>query len=326
MSFHSAEAVGSIHIPYQWEYANEALRISASGFVSTDIGKLARQLDNNSLWMLIGTVPTWQNIGGSGGGGNMNGPISATDNAIVRFNGLTGTLVQDSSALVDDSGSLFVPGLINGRDVGIDGYFLDMHLSDLLNPHGTTSAQIGLANVTNDAQLKRSPNDFSIFDEKTTLATTDILLIEDSASGGAKKRVQIGNLQSGPQTSFFGQNYQTAASIARTTTTSSVFQNKVTLITPSLAGTYRIGWTAVIDSAASNVVAEAQLWNATNGVVEGITQANKPSASSVFAHVGGFVESIFFESSKTFEIRFRSPNGSGTVGIQDARIELWRIS
>lgn len=50
-----------------------------------------------------------------------------------------------------------------------------------------TKTSIGLGNVTNDAQLKRSANDFSSFSHKSTPVGADVLLIEDSAASGVKK-------------------------------------------------------------------------------------------------------------------------------------------
>lgn len=53
-----------IHIPYSFTYADTLSRESAIGLDSGDIGKLSRQLDNNTLWMLISVTPvTWQGIG-----------------------------------------------------------------------------------------------------------------------------------------------------------------------------------------------------------------------------------------------------------------------
>ncbi len=46
--------------------------------------------------------------GGSGGGSGVTGPGSSTDNAIVRWDGATGTLVQNSGITVDDSNNLAV--------------------------------------------------------------------------------------------------------------------------------------------------------------------------------------------------------------------------
>lgn len=43
---------------------------------------------------------------GGGGTGNVTGPGSATDNAIARFDGTTGKLIQNSSVIIDDSGNV----------------------------------------------------------------------------------------------------------------------------------------------------------------------------------------------------------------------------
>jgi hypothetical protein len=68
------------------------------------------------------------------------------------------------------------------------------HKADVANPHATTAAQVGLGNVSNDSQLKRAAGDFATFAEKVTPVGADLLLIEDSAASGAKKKVQITNL------------------------------------------------------------------------------------------------------------------------------------
>ena len=62
MSYHSAETTGSIHYPYNWTYADQSTREGASGFIAGDIGKFARQLDDNTLWMLVATTPTWVSV------------------------------------------------------------------------------------------------------------------------------------------------------------------------------------------------------------------------------------------------------------------------
>ena len=43
---------------------------------------------------------------------------------------------------------------IDGRDISIDGSTLDSHVADTSNPHNVTKTQVGLSNVTNDAQIK----------------------------------------------------------------------------------------------------------------------------------------------------------------------------
>lgn len=56
---HSSLAYSEVHVPFSYSYANSTAREGDSGFVSGDIGKLALQTDNNTLWMLTATTPTW---------------------------------------------------------------------------------------------------------------------------------------------------------------------------------------------------------------------------------------------------------------------------
>ena len=70
MSFHKNLPVDDSHFAHAWEYADETQREGASGFDSSEVGKLARQLDNNSLWMLTSTTPTWMEITSIAGGVN----------------------------------------------------------------------------------------------------------------------------------------------------------------------------------------------------------------------------------------------------------------
>ena len=44
--------------------------------------------------------------GGGGGTGDVDGPGASTDNAIVRFDGVTGKLLQNSTAILNDAGEL----------------------------------------------------------------------------------------------------------------------------------------------------------------------------------------------------------------------------
>lgn len=64
---------------------------------------------------------------GSSGGylGDVVGPASSTDNAVVHFDSTTGKLIQDSNVIVDDTGNITVPGNVDGRDIATDGTKLD---------------------------------------------------------------------------------------------------------------------------------------------------------------------------------------------------------
>lgn len=61
----------------------------------------------------------------SNASGDVVGPASATDNAVARFDGTTGKLLQNSSVTIDDSGNIATSGTVDGRDVSADGSKLD---------------------------------------------------------------------------------------------------------------------------------------------------------------------------------------------------------
>lgn len=65
-----------------------------------------------------GTDDGWITVGSAGGGGDVVGPGSATDNAITRFDGTGGKTVQNSLVTVDDSGGMNIPA---GQTYNIDG-------------------------------------------------------------------------------------------------------------------------------------------------------------------------------------------------------------
>lgn len=93
MSLHKSLTIGDIHLPYQWSYANAAAREGATGFTSLDIGKFARQLDDNSIWMLIATTPTWTMVSSAGGvvahaSTHKGGGTDVIDNATTSLAGL----------------------------------------------------------------------------------------------------------------------------------------------------------------------------------------------------------------------------------------------
>jgi hypothetical protein len=52
---------------------------------------------------------TWEDISaGSGGSGDVTGPAASTDNAIARFDGTTGKVIQNSGPTIDDDGNMTI--------------------------------------------------------------------------------------------------------------------------------------------------------------------------------------------------------------------------
>ena len=54
---------------------------------------------------MLGLLGSLLETGGGGGSGDVVGPASSTDNAIARYDGATGKLIQNSVVIVDDSGN-----------------------------------------------------------------------------------------------------------------------------------------------------------------------------------------------------------------------------
>ena len=76
MTLHSKIGLGNQHPVHNWEYANAAARNAATGLVAGDVGKIARQLSDNTLWMLTNHSPvTWVGVGGGGGGSLLTSPL-----------------------------------------------------------------------------------------------------------------------------------------------------------------------------------------------------------------------------------------------------------
>ena len=91
-------------------------------------------------------------------------------------------------------------------------------------------------------------------------------------------------------------------------------------------GVYEIKWHAVLDDSATNQNVSAQLYNTTDAAVVGAEQIMRPTISAERREVGGFAPVTGSGATKTFAIQYKTFKTGATVGIQDARIEVIRIS
>jgi len=91
--------------------------------------------------------------------------------------------------------SIFVSGNITDGTHSKTIEVISDHIDSTSNPHSVTKAQVGLTNVTDNAQLKEN---ISSYDEKVTPADNDYLLLEDSEETGTPvKKVKKSALGSG---------------------------------------------------------------------------------------------------------------------------------
>lgn len=79
---------------------------SPEGVISADTGSLATDITNGEFYIkTTDTAATgWVKIGASAG--DVAGPGSSTDNALARFDGTTGKIIQNSNAILTDAGDL----------------------------------------------------------------------------------------------------------------------------------------------------------------------------------------------------------------------------
>lgn len=109
-----------------------------------------------------------------------------------------GTTVEISEIQSLAKGSLIVgdgSGAPSEQTVGSNDTFLvaNSGASTGIAWRSATKSDVGLSNVTDDAQLKRAAGDINSFSEKSSPASSDLVLIEDSADSNNKKKMQLGN-------------------------------------------------------------------------------------------------------------------------------------
>ncbi len=115
--------------------------------------------------------------------------IEAADYASLPVTGETGKIyvTLDDNKQYRWSGSAYVQ-ITSGAVDSVNGQTGIVVLN---------KTDVGLTNVTNDAQLKRAANDINTFTEKATPVDGDMLLIEDSADSFNKKKVNLANMIGG---------------------------------------------------------------------------------------------------------------------------------
>jgi hypothetical protein len=99
---HSQASVGARHPLHKYEYANAAARTSATGFVSTDLYTVAKQTDNDSLWLLTSTAPLWKEI--------VTSPTGSFNPNSVIYADVVGSLTDDGSNFTYGSQTLTLGG------------------------------------------------------------------------------------------------------------------------------------------------------------------------------------------------------------------------
>ena len=122
----------------------------------------------------------------------------------------------------------------------------------------------------------------------------------------------------------FGADYQFVVSNARSTTTLIAFQNKVTLATGAITGTYRLVWSCEVDNA--DKFGEVRLFNNTDAVVLDGPRIFRVKNSAERVTESGQAEIVLAGVTKDVIIQFRAQVAGQTHGIGNARIAFWRVA
>ena len=157
MSLHARETPNDgLHGPYAWIFADATARAaftvtsgwptSESDLTADDLNKWALDLDTGDAYRLVSLGPTTWMVGAiATGGGNVSGPGTSTDNAVARFNGTDGELIQNSGVIIDDSNNITGAGTINGVSITAHG---SRHGATAADPVPTATA-VELTDSTN---------------------------------------------------------------------------------------------------------------------------------------------------------------------------------
>jgi chaperonin cofactor prefoldin len=202
---------------------------------------------------------------------------------------------------------------------------IQAHIASTSNPHNVTKAQVGLGNVENlKVNLTAATNPGAGNDASqgyaagsrwlNTITDREFVCL-DAATGAALWK---------ETTPLFGNDHVMAEAASRTTTILPLFQVKLSVNTGERSGLYRLAWHCVVDNERRS--GEFRLINTTDNAVIGTTQAFEAKSSSDRIPLGGISTISLNGTAKTLEIQFRAVTVGNIQGIQDARIELFRIS
>lgn len=129
----------------------------------------------------------------------------------------------------------------------------------------------------------------------------------------------------------FGTYFQSASNEGVTVATGIVFQNKLTLTTPSLpTGTYRIGYSYEHRVSRRDRTFEIRVeldGSDTLSTERYLIPSTNPAADDSW-QVGGFAHRNLSAGSHTISIDLRkvTNNADFTISIRRARLEIWRVS
>jgi predicted outer membrane repeat protein len=84
------------------------------------------------------------------GSGGVTGPAVSTDNAIARYDGTSGSVIKNSSALVQDGGAIQTQGFVGKKEIDDAVVIPDKHY---MVATGLTITTTGSIQIGSDSEL-----------------------------------------------------------------------------------------------------------------------------------------------------------------------------
>jgi len=124
----------------------------------------------------------------------------------------------------------------------------------------------------------------------------------------------------------FGNEYQKAESLAQSTTTSSAFQEKLTMNVNVPAGDYIIKWNAEIGNTGEENAVEFRVQLDNSNTLFQIQPQVGREVSGAWSHTAAGHAIVTLSGSHDFDIDYNASVFGGTASIEDARLTLWRVT
>lgn len=187
----------------------------------------------------------------------------------------------------------------------------------------TTKLYTGATQYTPSNNLLTTLGDIHGFAAKSSYVTNDITVMEDSADSYNKKKCKVSNIMSAIAAFGANESFQligeTAATDTMFSTTSTTYQNVVTLTATHTGGTFVIffGGMPIVTNC------DYRIWNSTDGIQTRYMPYDI-SCPCGFQSCGFDVFSLPSRST-TFILQFRSLTGGGLRYFRYAKLLLFQV-